>query len=114
MTQVKKLDWKVVHGTLVEHAKSPDQRSYCIYELQDYELQGRKGELVYGSTRSWEMLRFQLLWQDLPEDMISDWQYFTTIEEARSSVGNLSNEEKGIEPFEYDTSRYTAEWAYPD
>jgi Cysteine-rich CPCC len=107
MTQLQKLDWKVVWGTLVEHAKSPDQRSYCIYELQS--RKGEKGELVYASTRSWSLLRFQLSWQDLPADMLSDWQYFTSIEEARRSVGNLSNEEKGIEPFEYDRSRYTAE-----
>ncbi len=104
MARLQKLDWKMAQGTLVEHAKSPDQRSYCIYTLQSLE-----GEIMYGSTRSWGMLSFRLVWQDLPAAMLSDWQYFTTIEEARRSVGNLDNEEKGIEPFPYDTSKYTAE-----
>ena len=104
MTQLQNLNWTIVNGTLIEHAKTPDQRPYCIYELRS-----QYHELVYASTLSWTSLQFQLDWRDLPPDMLSDWQYFTTMEEARRSVGNLSNEEKGIEPFEYDSNRYTAE-----
>ena len=40
--------------------------------------------------------------------MLSDWQYFTTLKEARRAVGNLNNEEKGIGPFEYNEDDYTA------
>jgi hypothetical protein len=104
MAQVGKPNWVIVEGVLVEHASTPGYGSYCIYRLTSH-----KGEVLYASTQSWELLEFRLSWRDIPLDMVADWKYFTSIDEARRSVGNLTNEDLGIQPFEYDKSRYTAQ-----
>jgi hypothetical protein len=102
LTKVDKPNWKIVEGVLVEHATTPGGGSYCIYRLES-----TRGEVLYASTRLWKSLEFRLSWPDMPGEMLSDWQYFTTLEEARRWAGNIDNEERGIQPFEVDTSRYT-------
>ncbi|HET7080751.1 MAG TPA: CPCC family cysteine-rich protein [Chloroflexia bacterium] len=104
MAELAPSTWPMVNGVLVEHARGADQRFYCIYELTNM-----TGDVLYGATRLWTLLAFRLSWSDISTELLVDWQFFPTLAEARQSMGNLTNEERGIEPFEYDKTRYTAE-----
>ena len=104
MAELAPSTWPMVNGALVEHARGADQRFYCIYELTNM-----TGDVLYGATRLWTLLAFRLSWSDISTELLADWQYFPTLAEARRSMGNLANEDRGVEPFEYDKTRYTAE-----
>jgi hypothetical protein len=104
MGQVEKPDWSLVQGELVEHAHNAFQNSYCIYKLTSL-----RGEVLYATTRGWTLLEFRLDWRDIPLEWFSDWLFYTTLEETRFAVGNVNNEDRGIQPFEYDKSQYMDE-----
>jgi hypothetical protein len=104
MAQPSPSTWPLVTGLLVEHARGTDQRFSCVSQLTSM-----SGEVLDGTTRLWTLQAFRLSWSDISPELLTDWQYFSTLVAARQSMGNLTNEERGIEPFEYDKTRYTAE-----
>jgi hypothetical protein len=106
MPQVERPKWKRIDGELVEHVYDTPtgMEHYSIYLLNSL-----KGEVLYGYARNWTLQAFRLEPEGLPDGVPPEMLYFTSLAEARAAAGNVLNEERGIEPFRYDKTRYTDE-----
>ncbi len=104
MTQLDTLDWSIVNGILIEHVYTTDHQFYSIYQLTS-----PTGDVLYGTTRCCTLQGFSLAWPKMASEMLTDWQYFTSLAAARHAMGNVSNEDRGIQPFKYNPTLYIME-----